>query len=204
MPDGSEQPRGVSEPISVSVSEYIAARRLGLSVDTLRRDRRLGQLGIPFVKYGRGKCGTTWPIWSGSSRARSGARSPSPLSRFKRQRCRLCPWLSPRSCQSRLPSGSTRQVRADPRITATRGRHWPRLRCPRNPSPILSQPGDHRSVVVLVATSAGSRHFRPRADQPSRRAIRGVLLVLGATIASVFALVATWEAWRLSPDRRRT
>jgi hypothetical protein len=24
-------------------------------VDTLRRDRRLGQLGIPFVKYGVGK-----------------------------------------------------------------------------------------------------------------------------------------------------
>jgi hypothetical protein len=35
----------------------VAARRLGLSVDTLRRDRRLGQLGIPFVKYGTGKCG---------------------------------------------------------------------------------------------------------------------------------------------------
>jgi hypothetical protein len=30
---------------------------LGLSVDTLRRDRRLGHLGIPFMKYGSGKHG---------------------------------------------------------------------------------------------------------------------------------------------------
>jgi hypothetical protein len=48
---------GSFEPISGAVSEFVAARRLGLSVDTLRRDRRLGQLGIPFVKYGVGKCG---------------------------------------------------------------------------------------------------------------------------------------------------
>ena len=48
---------GSFEPISGAVSEHIAARRLGLSVDTLRRDRRLGQLGIPFVKYGSRKCG---------------------------------------------------------------------------------------------------------------------------------------------------
>jgi hypothetical protein len=54
---GSEQQRAGFEPISGAVSEHIAARRLGLSVDTLRRDRRLGQLGIPFVKYGNGKCG---------------------------------------------------------------------------------------------------------------------------------------------------
>jgi hypothetical protein len=39
------------------VSEYVAARRLGLSVDTLRRDRRLGHLGIPFIKLGGGKRG---------------------------------------------------------------------------------------------------------------------------------------------------
>jgi hypothetical protein len=45
------------EPVSGAVSEYVAARRLGLSVDTLRRDRRLGQLGIPYVKYGSGKRG---------------------------------------------------------------------------------------------------------------------------------------------------
>jgi hypothetical protein len=55
--DGSEPTSSSFEPISVTVSEHIAARRLGLSVDTLRRDRRLGQLGIPFVKYGSGKCG---------------------------------------------------------------------------------------------------------------------------------------------------
>jgi len=47
-----------SEPISVAVNEYVAARRLGLSVDTLRRDRRLGHLGIPFIKLGSGKHGT--------------------------------------------------------------------------------------------------------------------------------------------------
>jgi hypothetical protein len=55
--DGSEPTSSSFEPISATVSEHIAARRLGLSVDTLRRDRRLGQLGIPFVKYGSGKCG---------------------------------------------------------------------------------------------------------------------------------------------------
>src|SRR6516225_11447015 len=55
--DGLAPAQISSEPISASVSEFIAARRLGLSVDTLRRDRRLGQLGIPFVKYGTGKCG---------------------------------------------------------------------------------------------------------------------------------------------------
>jgi hypothetical protein len=47
-----------SEPISVAVNEHVAARRLGLSVDTLRRDRRLGHLGIPFIKLGTGKHGT--------------------------------------------------------------------------------------------------------------------------------------------------
>jgi hypothetical protein len=58
---GSEQPSEAFEPlsgaVSGAVSEYVAARRLGLSVDALRRDRRLGQLGIPFVKYGEGKRG---------------------------------------------------------------------------------------------------------------------------------------------------
>src|SRR5215472_11550489 len=47
-----------SEPVSVAVNEHVAARRLGLSVDTLRRDRRLGHLGIPFIKIGSGKHGT--------------------------------------------------------------------------------------------------------------------------------------------------
>jgi hypothetical protein len=55
---GLERVSGNSELISVAVSEYVAARRLGLSVDTLRRDRRLGHLGIPFIKYGAGKHGT--------------------------------------------------------------------------------------------------------------------------------------------------
>src|SRR5262249_56113471 len=57
-PDGgSERISGRSEPISMAVTEYVAARRLGLSVDTLRRDRRLGHLGIPFIKLGEGKRG---------------------------------------------------------------------------------------------------------------------------------------------------
>jgi hypothetical protein len=46
-----------SEPVSVAVSEHIAARRLGVSVDMLRRDRRTGKLGIPFIKLGEGKRG---------------------------------------------------------------------------------------------------------------------------------------------------
>jgi hypothetical protein len=45
------------ETVSVAITEYAAARRLGLSVDTLRRDRRLGHLGIPFIKYAAGKRG---------------------------------------------------------------------------------------------------------------------------------------------------
>ena len=58
VPDGgSEQISGSSAPISVAVTERVAAMRLGLSVDTLRRDRRLGHLGIPYVKYGSGKRG---------------------------------------------------------------------------------------------------------------------------------------------------
>ena len=56
--DHSEPISLSSEPISVAVNEYVAARRLGLSVDTLRRDRRLGHLGIPFIKIGTGKHGT--------------------------------------------------------------------------------------------------------------------------------------------------
>jgi hypothetical protein len=54
---GSERMSGSSEPIAVAVNEYGAARRLGLSVDTLRRDRRSGQLGIPYIKLGSGKRG---------------------------------------------------------------------------------------------------------------------------------------------------
>jgi hypothetical protein len=54
---GSERISGSSEPISVAVTEYVAARRLGLSVDTLRRDRRTGHLGIPYIKLGEGKRG---------------------------------------------------------------------------------------------------------------------------------------------------
>ena len=49
-----------SEPFpstSGAVSEHIAARRLGVSLDTLRRDRRTGRLGIPFIKIGEGKRG---------------------------------------------------------------------------------------------------------------------------------------------------
>jgi hypothetical protein len=42
---------------SVAVSEQIAARRLGVSLDVLRRDRRTGKLGIPFIKLGEGKHG---------------------------------------------------------------------------------------------------------------------------------------------------
>jgi hypothetical protein len=48
---------GNSEPVSVAVSEHVAARRLGVSLDMLRRDRRTGKLGIPFVKIGDGKRG---------------------------------------------------------------------------------------------------------------------------------------------------
>jgi hypothetical protein len=55
--DGSDRISRSSEPISVAVTERVAAMRLGLSVDTLRRDRRLGHLGIPYVKYGEGPRG---------------------------------------------------------------------------------------------------------------------------------------------------
>jgi hypothetical protein len=60
----AEAPAGSSEPVSVAplgssvaVSEQIAARRLGVSLDMLRRDRRTGKLGIPFIKLGVGKRG---------------------------------------------------------------------------------------------------------------------------------------------------
>jgi hypothetical protein len=48
---------GNSEPVSVAVSEQVASRRLGVSLDVLRRDRRTGKLGIPFIKIGEGKRG---------------------------------------------------------------------------------------------------------------------------------------------------
>ena len=53
-------PDSTSEPFpnsSGAVSEHIAARRLGVSLDMLRRDRRTGKLGIPFIKIGEGKRG---------------------------------------------------------------------------------------------------------------------------------------------------
>ena len=57
-PAGRSEPISLnSEPLSVAVNEHVAARRVGLSVDTLRRDRRLGHLGIPFIKLGSGKHG---------------------------------------------------------------------------------------------------------------------------------------------------
>ena len=55
--DSSEPFPSSSEPISGAVSEHIAARRLGVSLDMLRRDRRTGKLGIPFIKLGEGKRG---------------------------------------------------------------------------------------------------------------------------------------------------
>jgi hypothetical protein len=41
---------------SIGVSEHIAAARLGVSLSTLRRDRKDGRLGgVPFLKYGEGR-----------------------------------------------------------------------------------------------------------------------------------------------------
>src|SRR5215469_6623796 len=57
---GIEMTGDTSEPFpstSGAVSEHIAARRLGVSLDMLRRDRRTGKLGIPFIKIGEGKRG---------------------------------------------------------------------------------------------------------------------------------------------------
>jgi len=53
----SEPIPGGSEAVSGAVSEHVAARRLGVSLDVLRRDRRSGKLGIPFIKIGEGKRG---------------------------------------------------------------------------------------------------------------------------------------------------
>jgi hypothetical protein len=48
----------VDQASSVGVSERIVAARLGVSVDTIRRDRRDGRLGgIPFMKLGKGRRG---------------------------------------------------------------------------------------------------------------------------------------------------
>src|SRR5215468_3500261 len=55
--DSSEQFPSSSEPISGAVSEHVAARRLGVSLNMLRRDRRTGKRGIPFIKIGEGKRG---------------------------------------------------------------------------------------------------------------------------------------------------
>jgi hypothetical protein len=39
------------------VTDRVAAARLGVSVDVLRRDRKSGKLGIPIIKLGEGKRG---------------------------------------------------------------------------------------------------------------------------------------------------
>ena len=43
--------------VAGAVSEHVAAARRGVSLDVLRRDRRTGKLGIPFIKLGEGKRG---------------------------------------------------------------------------------------------------------------------------------------------------
>src|SRR5215471_18783618 len=43
--------------VAGAVSEHVASARLGVSLDVLRRDRRTGKLGIPFIKIGEGKRG---------------------------------------------------------------------------------------------------------------------------------------------------
>jgi hypothetical protein len=40
-----------------AVNERVAAARLGVSVDMLRKDRRSGKLGIPYVKFAQGRRG---------------------------------------------------------------------------------------------------------------------------------------------------
>jgi hypothetical protein len=53
----SEQVSLAPAAVSLAVPERIAASRLGVSLDVLRRDRRTGKLGIPFIKIGEGKRG---------------------------------------------------------------------------------------------------------------------------------------------------
>jgi hypothetical protein len=43
--------------VAGAVNEHVAAARLGVSLDVIRRDRRTGQLGIPYIKLGPGKRG---------------------------------------------------------------------------------------------------------------------------------------------------
>ena len=43
--------------VAGAVNEHVAAARLGVSLDVLRKDRKLGRLGIPFIKIGEGKRG---------------------------------------------------------------------------------------------------------------------------------------------------
>jgi hypothetical protein len=43
--------------VASAVNEHVAAARLGVSLDVLRKDRKSGRLGIPFIKIGEGKRG---------------------------------------------------------------------------------------------------------------------------------------------------
>jgi hypothetical protein len=49
-----DAPEGMVEAARM-VTDRVAAARLGFSVDMLRRDRRTGKLGVPFVRIGEGK-----------------------------------------------------------------------------------------------------------------------------------------------------
>jgi hypothetical protein len=51
-----DAPEGMADAARM-VTDRVAAARLGVSVDVLRRDRKSGKLGIPFIKLGEGKRG---------------------------------------------------------------------------------------------------------------------------------------------------
>ena len=159
-----------SGPISVAVNEYVAARRLGLSVDTLRRDRRLGHVGIPFIKLGSGKHGTVrydlvdLDRFLETKKRRTLPPSPPQI---------LVPPVAHRSPKPSRPSRRSsleprnrtmpsRRCRAAHRLRGPRGKLSPRPSWP-TPTMIHSRlPGELLRDAHQAATSAADR------DRPGR------------------------------------
>ena len=171
-PSGSsEQISSGSEPISAAVSEHVAARRLGLSVDTLRRDRRLGQLGIPFVKYGSGKCGAVrydladLQLFIESKKRRA---LPKPVVEVQAPPPPVMPAL-PRVEPEELPEPVERidpplPVRRPPPRTP-----WEALEqaaMAEEPEPDLSQPGARLAIAHPEVTSRVELFFTPGVELP--------------------------------------
>jgi len=161
-----------SEPVSVAVNEHVAARRLGLSVDTLRRDRRLGHLGIPFIKIGSGKHGTVrydlvdLDRFLEARKRRTLPPAPQPLTPIEQPEPQQCSPSCRPSLQPKNRTPASRPRRADrrrrPRGKPSLRLSWPRPK--RNHSRAASSL-DHIARAVISAGNRDAHHWSRRRNR---------------------------------------